>query len=374
MNKESKRDREKKMWAVHIKMWLAISEHTTQKEYCLKLGLSESAFSKWKNRLLPKLKRSNFKNKKPVFWEREINHWLKTNHSQADYCTQLDESEAAFSRWKTRFHPDLKYRRNRTKQKNRYLKYSKISNDKTDILINCFIHRQSAKDAAGLAKISVKTANRYYRMLKIKFVTAASDYPELFYGAGMLLLLGPPPYVLVSLKKKCDSRNEKTVRQELGECAFEMIFLHSHLRLSNAEAWWFLHYGMNRYYYLIYSNEHGLDPQVLNENEYSTMARNKPIGDAAKELWYYYLEKNHEEYDALIALWRAIYYQREYDISDNYYKTMIHDLKWALMHCRPGKKKDYWDEYMPSKEEMLEVEREINERILQISQIFGDEK
>jgi len=365
MNTESKRALEKKAWITHIKRWLVISDQTSQKEYCLKHGLSESAFSKWKNRLFPKRKRPNLKSVKLKFWENEINHWLNTNHSQADYCTLLDESEGTFSKWKNKLHPSLKYNRNRTKQKNKYIKYSKISREKTDILIDCFIHRKPASDAANLAKVSTKTSSRYYRLFKIKLISGATNYPDLFYGAGMLLLLGPLPHIQETLMKVYELNNKEKTQKNLYEYTVETILIIAHLKLSSAEARWFHFMGMQRYYYLIYSKKSSIGSQDINYENFSDMIKNTSISGVMQELWWHYLEHYEEESHVLDGLWTLVFYKREYDTSDDYYKMMRYDFKWALLHSRPGKRKDYWDDYIPSVEEIRDIDRKMEKRFLE---------
>ena len=47
------------------------------------------------------------KTAKHLFWEEHIRSWKKGNLSQAQYCAKYKLSKSAFSKWKTKLHPEI---------------------------------------------------------------------------------------------------------------------------------------------------------------------------------------------------------------------------------------------------------------------------
>ncbi len=359
MKEPNTHDARAKFWEEHIRSWLEGRGYKTQESYCKEHGLSKSAFSKWKNRLYPKIQRSKHPTKTAQYWESCIKSWQKGSMSQAEYCNLYRLSESDFSKWKNKLYPELKGHRKRTKQKNRYFESSKLSNEQVEILIRGFLSDKSASELSSRANISIKSCYKYLDHIGWYFGKGATEYPQLFFGAGMLLFFGPPPHIHKYLKENYGGNKKKIGKRKLSRIIKETIIYHSHYKMSVAESWYFYFYGWLFYYQKVYSKEHGLDPHGWNLHHQKFMQAERSVGQAINELWAHYFTHDMEEIITKVT-WDAIYHDHVCDNSRKYKNSMFRDLKWVILNHDPLRRNTYWDDFKPSSEELRMVQEKID--------------
>lgn len=348
----------KRFWETHIRDWLDHHQYQTQAAYCAKHGLSESAFTKWKDRLFPKLKRSKHATRKSRFWEKDIKAWHQSNTSQAEYCNLNALSQSAFSKWKKQLHPELGRYKER-KPKSSYLKFAKITDEQIDILIRDFLSDTSAQDLAVKANISIKTCYKYLREIRKCLFIGATEYPALFNGAGMLLFLGPPPHIHERLVEKYRGKNKKPSKRELSNIMKESIVDHSRYDWTLAEAWFFYTYGWMFFYRDVYSKIHGFEGEPMTKHHIKFMQAEYTVGQAVSQLWEFYVASDMQAF-LTEDTWNAIYYERSEVVSRKHRRNLIHDLKWVLCNHDPLRRNTYWDTYKPEQSEFDSVREKLD--------------
>lgn len=348
----------KRFWKAHIRDWLDHHQYQTQAAYCAKHGLSKSAFTKWKDRLFPRLKRSKHATRKSGFWEKDVKAWHESNVSQAEYCNLNALSQSAFSKWKKQLHPKLGRYKER-KPKNTYLKFAKITEEQTDILIRGFLSDTPTQDLAAKANISVKTCYKYLRILRKNLIIGAVNYPPLFNGAGMLLFFGPPPHIHKRLVEKYRGKNKKPSKRELSNLMKEVLIDHSRYDWTIAETWFFYSYGWAFFYRDIYSKIHGLEGETMTKHHRKFMHAEFTVGQAVTQLWQLYVANDMQVF-LTEDTWKAIYFGHSQDMSRKHQRNLIHDLKWVLSNHDPLRRNTYWDTYKPEQSELDTVKEKLD--------------
>lgn len=346
-------------WQAHIRDWMENHQHQTQAKYCAENGLSKSAFSKWKDRLYPKLRRSKQPNRKAKSWEYNIKQWHKVSKTQADYCNLYAISQSTFSKWKNKLHPELKGCREKKKQKNQYVKFAKISSDQVELLIRGFLADTPVTELSHQANVSLRTCYKYLDRIGWYFAKGATEYPALFNGAGMLLFFGPPPHIHQHLLEKYKGKKKKIGKRKISKIVKEIIIYHSHYDWSVAEAWFFYVHGWWLFYKEIYSKIHGLEGKPLTDRHRKFMQTEYSVGQVVNRLWEHYFVNDMEEL-LTKETWDAVYYEHSFDSSAKYKQAMFHDLKWIMLNHDPLKRNTYWDSFKPTTQEFNSVRAKID--------------
>lgn len=323
------------------------------------------------------------------YWAGHIKAWKRGKMTQAQYCAANGLSKSAFSKWKNKLYPKLKGARKQYKTKSKYYKYTKLSDPQVESLLRSFLRGSPVEAAARKTSISKETVYKFYNDFRLAIVDGALAYPHLFFGAGMLLLLGPPANLdwirnLVSSyfpgfrptgmfgkirsrtkDNPADTSNLKANIQVLTL----VLFWHSFHKWSEEEIFVFRKWGYMLFFQYIYAPEHNLKPNVWSDEIQMKLYREFGGTVVARALWDYWATKRN--YDPFLPAnsWTLLHSDREFRTPLNnkvWFNQMFADFKWLLKKHRIGEKRTprstYWDEYSPSTKATLEVERTLSEK------------
>lgn len=313
------------------------------------------------------------KSEKAAFWHQHIHTWKNSGLSQAEYCSVNNLSTSNFSKWKKKIAPTAKPKHYRPKSK--YSKYTKLTDAEFELLMLSFFEGEEIQATEERTGISAKTISNLYRDLQDQVVSNALIYPHLFFHAGTLLLLGPPPdsqkrldfYKEEFEHRKNQVRSNEDPKGQLRnniELSFRLLVNYMSYEWSLAECFVFREVGMQLYYAFIYAEEHGTDPiawdvslykkLVIETNLVNVFVANINYWATVRNGTSYFEEEN----------WDSIFRDRNRrKIDKAWAQSLAHDLQWALKHSpMKGKKKRrnaYWDEFRPDDTAIEEVKAKL---------------
>ena len=322
-------------------------------------------------------------------WDLHIKAWQKSKLTQARYCQEHGLSQSDFSKWKKKLHPKLKAARPAYKTKSKYYKFTKVADKEIEFVMRCFLNGNPARIASERTGLNQNTIYKIYNDFRLAIIDGALNYPHLFYGGGMVLLLGPPAnldwiksmmnryfpgFKATTSQGKIRSRS-KSANKDISTLKTNIqiitlvLFWHSFHEWSEEEIFVFRKWGYMLFYQYIYAPEHNLKP-----NEWSDDIHRKLYGEysgtvVARGLWdYWALVRNYEPF-LPADTWTMLFSDRKFRTPlDNkvWFDRMFSDFKWLLKKHRIGDDKTYrstyWDEYYPPTEATLEVEQKLNEK------------
>lgn len=368
MNEPKSHAVQAEFWKVHIDRWMDKACRLTQSEYCLQQDLSESAFSKWKHRLYPKLRRSKTPTKTAIKWEDTIKYWDGKKETQAYYCYIQQISEASFSKWKNKLHPKSKRKQIPYRQNSDYFEFSHLSDDTIEILIHGFLDQTPAHILASRADISLKSCYKYLYRIKVIFIASAINYPALYNGAGFLLFLGPPPHIHKYLLETYKNKGTRPSKRKYLNCLTDSILYHSCFDWSNDEIWFFYVYGWLFLFARVYKKKHGMDGEYYSEFHQNCMRAEYSETDVVEALWTDYISTGFIEILSEEA-WMATYHTHKFDPTKKNNKAIFQDLKWGLKNYHPLKRNPYWDEFKANANSVQKVEHRIDESF---QELYGE--
>ncbi len=366
-------DDRQSFWKSHVDSWADAKYPITQKRFCAENQLPESTFSYWKSKLHPKLRRSLQKvSSGGKYWRKNIESWKNSNLTQSNYCHLHAESASSFSRWKNTLFPKTKGKRKTYRQKNKFFKNSKLSNEAMETLIQGFIYDTEPKVLSETAGISIKTCYRYLRRVESGFVVGAVNYPLLFNGSGNLLYQGPPPHIHNYLLERFKKNKKLPSSKQYMKILKRSIIYNACFDWVDDEIWFFYICGWLFLFERVYREKHGItgDYSVhygsLMRAEYNEV-------DVVSALWNDYFTRGCDE---LVneKSWRAVYHTHKFDDSKRIMRGIVRDTKWALINWNPLKRNEYWDEFHEKKsgffdKVMARIDRSYSE--IDENNIFG---
>lgn len=303
---------------------------------------------------------------KTKFWEEHIKAWPKSGVSQADYCLKHKISVTAFSKWKLRFYPSWKHKNKIYKPKSKYYKFTKLSDETIEKLMLYFIVGISAKNSAEYSGISVKSVYNYYNDFRLALIDGALLYPQLFFGVGMILTLGPPhsPWkainhigrVFSNLKARSFQSTEKGKLRSKIQIVYLMLLYNSLYQWEEGEIFLSRQTGYEIFYRFIYSKHYQLDSNNWNEEIYLKLLREVTATTVARSNWDYWANKQNHVSVMSEKQWAAIYQNRKNRAisEEGWINPMLHDLKWVMQKHRrkaqQAKLSNYWSEYIPDRD------------------------
>ena len=241
--------------------------------------------------------------------------------TQAQYCKRQKLSKSAFSKWKLKLRPAWAKKRggHNFNFKNKYGKNLKLTENQIERLVKLFFARMHVAKAAERLILSRNTVYRYYRQFNHALFNGAAHYPQLFLGAGAILMLGPSPISQATVnvdRKRVSKMNEAIMR-------------YSSLRWSLAERYLLLITGVMLNYQYIFAPQNGLDPMEYNNDMHGIIMSKKSYAMIIAENWAYCVTHNLQtlwptEY------WLAVLHKRNYVDYKFKYKQMVWDFLWIL--------------------------------------------
>ena len=338
---------------------------------------------------------------KEVFWDEKIRAWQKTNLPQSTYCELNGLSITAFSKWRKRLHPKLTVRHPVYKSKSKYYKFTKISDQKIEALIKCFLCGVPAKEASEKTGIRQNTIYTIYNDFRLAFVTNALLYWKLFNGAGTFLMLGMPPnlgYILrlmetylpahkpnkraatIRSRKNLGVENEGSLKSNLQLLTTILIYF-SKCRLTLAEAENFRSDGYRAFYKYVYAPHNNLNPGVVIKQpqlDWLQEEAKEPI--VMWSNWNYCVTTNNRKPIFPNDFWIATTKNKEVETNisegSDWHRDMFRDFCWVLKHHKISEKhkvmSTYWDEFKPTWKETSRANIElIKERFRQSPKTKG---
>lgn len=300
---------------------------------------------------------------KSEFWKKHVQEWKKGRLIQSEYCIKNKISEPAFSKWKTKLFPKQIGTRRLKQLKNKYYKNSKLSNQQIENLFVGFLCDVPAKVAAKGSDISEATAYKYYNKIRYDLVNGALNYPLLFFGSGMLLILGAPPDVHELARKfKPISPSIKGREKHIYYALCNVLICHSFRKWTVSEIYYFWFQGLRAYFLKHYAKSHGLNESDWNMAMAVQMQNKISIAKMTVTIWLDWIKEGGNTTPFSEDVWEAIRYQHDYHAdAKSWIKPMLHDLKWVVERNNNLKRSTYWDFFKPSKSGILEVNRRIHE-------------
>lgn len=313
------------------------------------------------------------KEEKVDFWQKHIHSWKKSGLSQADYCQANELSTSNFSKWKKKIAPGIKAKNYRPKSK--YSKFTKISDKEFEELMLSFFEGEPIQESSKRMGVSTKTISKLYNSFQDQVVSMALIYPHLFFHAGTLLLLGPPPDSLDRLefyKEKFEHRknqvrsndtSEGSLRNNI-ELSYRLLVNYMSYEWSLAEGFVFREFGLKLYYGLIYSKENNTDPALWSSELYKKIVLETNLVSAYLENMGYWANEVSPNSYFPDEFWNEIFEDRQRrTIDKSWAKSLANDLQWALKHSpMKGNKRfrnTYWDEYRPDDESIEKVKSKL---------------
>lgn len=309
--------------------------------------------------------------------------------TQAQYCAAHGLSKSAFSKWKNKLYPKLKGARKQYKTKSKYYKYTKLSDQQVESLLRSFLRGSPVEVAARKTSISKETVYKFYNDFRLAIVDGALAYPHLFFGAGMLLLLGPPANLdwiknLVSsyfpgfrptgmfgkIRSRTKANQDDTSNLKANIQVLTLVlFWHSFHTWRQEEIFLFRRWGYQLFYHHIYAPAKNLDPLEWSDDRHRQLYGEVHASTAARAIWDFWATKH--EYEPLLTkeVWTVIHSDREFRTPINnkaWFDRMYGDFKWLLKVHRIGEsaavRNAYWDEFYPTTQETLDAEQAFQKR------------
>ena len=333
---------------------------------------------------------------KEELWKKRIGEWRKTNLSQAAYCKLNNISISAFSKWKKRLHPKLGAHRIAYQAKSKYYKNSKVSDQKIEALIQCFFLGFSAKVASNRTGINQNTIYKYYNDFRLAFIDGAMTHPQLFSGAGMLLLLGPPhnlEWVKTFIGEhypahKCtNSKGEIHSRKKNEKDSLKAVQLKQNIQVISATLVYFCKFkwsmeevflyrqlGFQLFYRFVYAPYTKKDPNLWSDElmvELFGKVSNTQVARSNWDYWAMHTSKDNGLID--IRWWLVITKERDFltpEIQKNWVQRMTADLCWILKQNKIGDpvriRNTYWDEFFPDNSSVIEEKNKLIEKFQEL--------
>lgn len=324
------------------------------------------------------------------FWEKHIRAWQQSQLTQRQYCSEQKISATAFSKWKKKLHPNLKAGKKKYKTRSKYYKFTKVSDSDIELLMQCFLQGKAARTAAEASGINQNSVYKFYNDFRMAIVDGALLYPHLFYGAGMLLLLGPPPDLrrirelfrvhfpgytptsktgLVRSRTHQDAKDSPNMKTNIQVLTLVLFYNAFHV-WQEEEIFVFRKWGYVLFYHYIYAPEYGLNLNAWNYEIHVKLLKEYHATTVARALWDYWANvRKHESY-IKAEVWSVLYSDREVRLPSRdkeWLERMFGDFKWLLKKHRIGDKKmlrsNYWDEYAPPRKDCLETEQKLNDQL-----------
>jgi len=305
-------------------------------------------------------------NKKERFWRSHIRAWFKSSLSQSLYCTKHGLSQSAFSKWKLKLYPDWKHRNKTYKPKNKYGKHTKLSEAQFETLANHFVWGNTpilTKEQTGL---STKTIYKYFSYFRSCFFIGAFYYPQLFSGAGSVLLLGPSTHhagiVRHALRKH---RGFKSRATKADYYLFRNLYEFCQFHWKEAETYLFMELGSYLYFLHTHAPQHGLDPSIWTLEIRGQMLKGLSVQAMAQKNWETSMRLK-KPFLISKEEWQAIMHERAMIPVRPWHKAILRDLLWVAKNHPMGvpiavhKRNPYWDFHMrgfPDEEILIERER-----------------
>ena len=335
------------------------------------------------------MKRQKNPSAKAQIWDCHIKTWRKSKLTQARYCQEHGLSPSDFSKWKKKLHPALKAVRPAYKTKSKYYKFTKVPDMDIELIMSCFLKGKTARFASEKSGVNLNTIYKFYNDFRLAIIDGALNYPHLFFGGGMVLLLGPPANLdwvksmmnryfpgfkptmtsgQIRSRTKGATNDVSTLKSNVQLLTL-VLFWHSFHDWSEEEIFVFRKWGYMLFYQYIYAPEHNLKPNVWSDEIHVKLYREFGGTVVARALWdYWAVKRNHESFLPADS-WTMLFSDREFRTPLNnkaWFDRMYSDFKWHLKKHRIGEKRNprsaYWDEYYPSTKATIEVEKMLSEK------------
>lgn len=301
--------------------------------------------------------------KKSEFWEMHVQAWKKGTDTQSEYCIKNKISQSAFSKWKNKLLPN-DAKAHRVKQyKNKYFKNSKLSNGQIEGLFAAFLCDVPAKVAGNKLGISDASAYKYYDKIRNDFIEGALNYPHLFFGSGMLMILGAPPDVH-KLTRRFKPINPSTKGREklLYYALCNVLICHSFRKWTVSETYYFWFQGLRLYFLNHYAEDHGLSEDDWDMGMAVKMQNKVSLIKMTISTWMDWIKDGGGRTPFSKDVWDAMRHQHEYHADgEAWLKSMLHDLKWVVERNNNLRRSTYWDFFKPSSAGIFEVNDRIHD-------------
>lgn len=308
-----------------------------------------------------------------IFWQQHIKNWQKSGQTQSDYCGLNKLSASSFSKWKAKLYPKAKAKPKRYQPKSQYSKNTKLSDQDFEALIDAFFAGEALRETSQQTGISTKTISKTYEELQTATIEAALHYPHLFFGAGTLLLLCPPPDVTERMEAYQENFSNRAYRYrdestDAGrfrnniEFSYRLLINYCAYSWTMAETLVFREVGLELYYHFTLATEQNIDPKAWSSDLYLALAKEVNLLVAYQgNMNHWATERGMVSFFAE-DFWARIFSERAQQPYDNKWcDQMAHDLKWTLKHRILGgvakQRNTYWDEFVPDLEETDAVKR-----------------
>lgn len=238
-----------------------------------------------------------------------------------------------------------------------------------------FFGGEDIRATANKTGISSKTIATTYHTFQDHVVSNALIYPHLFFHAGPLLLLGPPPDSqarLASYRDEFENRKSQVRSNEEPEgrlrnnieISFRLLMNYMTYEWSLAEAFVFREIGLELYYIFTYCAQHGTDPNIWDLELHKKMALEINLVIAFVANMNHWATERHGESYFENQNWEGVFRERaRRDINDAWTMALVQDLQWTLQRNPiKGKRKlrnTYWDEYAPGDTAIEEAKRRL---------------
>ena len=315
------------------------------------------------------------------FWKGHIAAWKVGKLSQADYCALHNLSKSSFSKWKSKLHPKLKGARKRYVVKSRYYKFAKLPDEKIELLMRWFLRGIPVKKSAQYFGVSRDSAYKFYNDFRLAVIDGALLYPQLFFGVGPVLTLGPVSdmnYVLryigtvfPDVRNREYKYSKETILRSKIQIFYKTLLFNTFFKWDEGEVFLFRNMGFQIFYAFVYSAHHNLDSQDWNEQRLLQLANEFQLTHIARFNWEHWAEMREGVSFLPENNWKAIYKDREMRLPDDMWlKTMLGDLKWVMRkhkkHDTRNPRSSYWDEFYPNQSAIQKALQNLNEKALQI--------
>ena len=305
------------------------------------------------------------------FWKNHIDLWCSSSFTQSLYCHKNGLSESVFSKWKKRLHPNLRKNR-RYKLKSKYYKFTKLSDRKLEALMSFFVIGASVKKTAETFKVSEKTIYRMNEYFRAAMLDGALNHPQLFFGAGMLVLFGPPNdikscldivrYIFPNMVgREWNIEIEKNIIRNKIRIVQQMLVYYTLFEWTEAETYLFRQLGFKVFYRLMYAKKNNLDESIWSYELYSRLSNEISAPGVARANWEYWAARKNIKSLLLADEWKAIIHRDRNitNIDKKWSHRMLYDLKWILQKQKIKDtrqiRSNYWDKLQTTSGEKIQL-------------------
>lgn len=295
--------------------------------------------------------------KKEDFWKSHIEAWFKTPLSQVEYCHTHSLSNSSFTKWKQKLYPDWKRRKSNYKPKSKYGTGLKLSDPQIEELAKLYFESYSARNAAEKMSLSANTVNQYFSDFRRVLLYSALRYPHLFFGAGTLIYLGKSP-ISERLEEEFqkDERGFKDDKRKRLIVMTETIIHYSKFKWELGETLLFLKLSKQSYFCQLYCKEKNIEPTEENFLSISEedLDAHFSLGEGfAMRMWLMEEFVDGRKYPADEAAWITIFYKRKLNTPKTWIKQIHRDFLWALtnhkINFKKWKRNKYYDDLIFSR-------------------------